>query len=277
MYGVFDAGQGPILDYGLQLLKRSTAVPDDPDHPARRWFRRWSLWPPVLELPPWIRWVQASPAYPDHPIAGALIAAAAPLKPWIDLTPSFPKHVIYGVHLVPIGPEGQSALDRDPDDQQRRRFGTRSYGNLTDAVVAIGKLVHAGGVVVCEGLASGLALACRRSEPVVVTFGSAGWSSEATAFALGRFASIKLARSGSLTGRETASVLGRRVQAYGGNRRVPHVRGAGDVAVIAGPLPLADPGRLKAEAEIYENLALPRWEAHRLAYTTVARQPRERL
>ena len=49
------------------------------------------------------------------------------------------------------------------------------------------------------------------------------------------------------------------------------------MAVIAGPLPLADPGRLKAEVEIYKNLALPRWEAHRLAYTTVARQARERL
>ena len=81
-YDVFDAGQGPILDYGLQLLQRSTAVPDDPDHPARRWFRRWSLWPPVLELPPWIRWVQASPAHTDRRVAGALIAAA-PLKPWI--------------------------------------------------------------------------------------------------------------------------------------------------------------------------------------------------
>ena len=179
----------------MQLLKRSTAVPDAPDHPARRWFRRWSLWPPVLELPPWIRWVQASPAYPNHPIAGALIAAAAPLKPWIDLTPSFPKHVIAGAHLVPIGPEGQSALDSDPDDRQRRRFGARSYGDLSDAVVVIGNLVRAGGVVVCEGLADGLALACRRREPVVVTFGSAGWSSEATAFALGRFASVILAPS----------------------------------------------------------------------------------
>ena len=221
--------------------------------------------------------MRASPTHPNRRVAGALIAAAAPLEPWINLTPSFPTHVISGVHLVPIGPEGQSALDRDPDDPQRPRFGTRSYGDLSDAVVVIGKLATAGGVVVCEGLADGLALACRRSEPVVVTFGSAGWSSEATAFALGRFASVKLAPSGSRTGRETASVLGRRVQAYGGNRRVPHVRGASDVAVIAGPLPLADPGRLKAEAEIYENLALPRWEANRLAYTTVARQPRERL
>ena len=164
--------------------------------------------------------MQASPAYPDHPIAGALIAAAAPLEPWINVTPSFPKHVIAGAHLVPIGPKGQSALDSDPDDRQRRRFGARSYGDLSDAVVVIGNLVRAGGVVVCEGLA----LACRRSEPVVVTFGSAGWSSEATAFALGRFASVMLARSGSRTGRETAGALGRRVQAYGGNRRVPHVR-----------------------------------------------------
>ncbi len=94
--------------------------------------------------------MQASPAYPDHPIAGALIAAAAPLKPWIWLTPSFPTHVLAGVHFVPIGPEGQSALDGDPDDQQRRRFGTRSYGDLSDAVVVIGELATAGGVVVLD-------------------------------------------------------------------------------------------------------------------------------
>ena len=231
----------------------------------------------MLELPPWIRWVQASPAYPDHPIACALIAAAAPLEPWINVTPSFSKHVIAGAHLVPIGPKGQSALDSDPDDLQRRRFGARSYGDLSDAVVVIGKLATAGGVVVCEGLAYGLALACRRSEAVVVAFGSAGWSSEATAFAMRCLASVIPARSGSRSGREAASVLGRRVQAYGGNRRVPHVRGASDVAMVAGSLPLADPGRFKEMVQIYENLALPRWEAHRLGYTTVARQARERL
>ena len=214
--------------------------------------------------------MQASLAYPDHPIAGALIAAAAPLKPWIWLTPSFPKHVMAGVHLVPIGPEGQSALDRDPDDRQRRRFGARSYGDLSDAVVVIGKLATAGGVVVCEGLAYGLALACRRREPVVVTFGSAAWSSEATAFALGRFASVMLAPSGSRTGREAAGALGRRVHVYGGDRRVPHVRGASDVAMVAGSLTLADPGRFKEMTQIYANIGHPRWEATRRAYTEVA-------
>ena len=182
--------------------------------------------------------MQASPAYPDHPIAGALIAAAAPLEPWIDLTPSFPKHVISGVHLVPIGREGQSALDGDSDDPQRRRFGTRSYGDLSDAVVVTGELVRAGGVVVCEGLAYGLALACRR--------------------------------------REAAGALGRRVQAYGGDRRVPHVRGAGDVAMVAGPLPEADPRRFKEMSQIYANIGHPRWEATRRAYTEVTARPQRR-
>ena len=264
-----DAGRRPILDYGLQLLKRSTAVPGDPDHPARRW----SLWPPVLELPPWIRWVQASPARRNHGIAGALVTAVAPFEPWVYLSHTFPKRRIAGVHLIPIGPRGQSALDGGPHDPQRRCFGTRPYGDLADAVVAIGKLERAGAVVVCEGLAYGLALACRHREPVVVTFGSAGWSSQATAFALGRFASVMLAPAGSRTGREAASILGRRVQAYGGNRRVPHVRGASDVAVIAGPLPLADHRRFKEMTRIYENIRLPRWEAARIAYTEVTARP----
>ena len=217
--------------------------------------------------------MQASLAYPDHPIAGALIAAAAPLERWINITPSFPKRVIAGAHLIPIGPEGQSALDRDPDDRQRRRFGARSYGDLSDAVVVIGKLATAGGVVVCEGLAYGLALACRRSEPVVVTLGSAGWSSEATAFALGRFANVMLAPSPARTGREAAGALGRRVQVYGGDRRVPHVRRASDVAMVAGSLTLADPGRFKEMTQTYANIGLPRWEATRRAYTEVTARP----
>ena len=210
--------------------------------------------------------MQASPSYPDHPIAGALIAAAAPLEPWINPAPGFPKHVIAGVHLVSIGPEGQSALDSDPDDRQRRRFGARSYGDLSDAVVVIGNLVRAGGVVVCEGLA----LACRRSEPVVVTFGAAGWSSEATAFALGRFANVMLAPAASRSRREAAGALGRRVQAYGGSRRVPYVRAARDRTVTIGALPQADPGRFKEMTQRYENIGLPRWEATRRTYTEVA-------
>ena len=160
-----------------------------------------------------------------------------------------------------------------PDDPQCRRFGTRSYGNLSDAVVVIGVLVRAGGVVVCEGLADRLALACRRSEHVVVTFGSAGWSSEATAFALGRFANVMLAPSPARTGREAAGALGRRVQVYGGDRRVPHVRRASDVAMVAGSLTLADPGRFKEMTQIYANIGLPRWEATRRAYTEVTARP----
>ena len=221
--------------------------------------------------------MQASPAYPDHPIAGALIAAAAPLKPWIDLTPSFPKHVISGVHLVPIGREGQSALDRDPDDPQRRRFGTRSYGDLSDAVVSSASWCAPGASWSARGWLMGW-----RSPAAAAS----QWSSRSVRRAgrrrqrrspLGRFASVMLAPSGSRTGRETASVLNRRVQAYGGNRRVPHVRGAGDVAMVAGPLPQADRRRFKEMSQIYANIGHPRWEAHRLAYTTVARQLRERL
>ena len=225
----------------------------------------------MLELPPWIRWVQVSPAHTDQRVAGALIAAAAPLEPWIWLTPSFPKHSIAGVHLVPIGPDGQSVLDGDPDDPKRRPFGTRSYGNLADAVVAIGELVRAGGVVVCEGLAYGLALACRRSEPVVVTFGAAGWSSETTAFALGRFANVMLAPSVSRSQREVAGVLERRVRNYGGDMQVPRVSGPRDVAGIAGPLPQADHGRFKELAQIYEAMDIPRWDAARRADAKTAR------
>ncbi|MCY4107956.1 MAG: hypothetical protein OXG11_02890, partial [Chloroflexi bacterium] len=198
---------------------RSTTVPDDPDHPARRWFQRWSLWPPVLELPPWIRWVRASRARRNQGVIGALVTPAAPLEKWIRLAPDFPKRHIAGVHLIPIGPDGQSVLDRDPHDPLRKRFGTRAYGDLSDAVVVIGKLVRREDVVVCDGLAFGLALACRRSEPVIVTSGAAGWSSLATAVGLGHFAEVILAPGASPSGREAADSLDRRVLAYGGRKR----------------------------------------------------------
>ncbi len=252
---------------------RSTPVPYDQDHPARRWFHRWSLWPPVLDLPPWIRWVQASPARRDHGIAGALITATAPLERWIWCTPNFPKYAISGVYLVPIGLDGQSALDRNTHDPQHRLFGTGSYGDLSDAVVTIGQLVRAGSVVVCEGLSYGLALACRRSEPVVITFGSARWSSEATAFALGRFKSVMLAPSVSRSGREAAGALCRKVQAYGADRRAPHVRSANDETAIIGSLPSADPVRLNEITQSYVNTGHSRWEAARLAYVRVTARP----
>ena len=211
----------------------------------------------------------ASRARRDHGVAGALIAAAAPLEPWVWINPGFPKRRIAGVQLVPIGSDGQSVLDRDRHDPKHRLFRARSYGDLSDAVVVIGELVHGGDVVVCDGLAFGLTLACRRHEPVVVTFGSAGWSSEATAFALGRFKNLILVPSASRSGRDAASILGRRVQVYGGDRRVPHVRSRRDIAVAAGPLLLADPRRFKEMTRIYGALGIPRWEATRRAYTEV--------
>ena len=80
---------------------------------------------------------------------------------------------------------------------------------------------------------------------------------------------VMLAPSPARTGRETAGALGRRVQVYGGNRRLPHVRRASDVAMVAGPLPEADPRRFKEMTQIYANIGLPRWEATRRAYTEV--------
>ena len=71
--------------------------------------------------------------------------------------------------------------------------------------------------------------------------------------------------AGSAAGRS-----GRRVQAYGGNRRLPHVRGASDVAMVAGSLPEADPRRFKEMSQNHANIGHPRWEATRRAYTEVA-------
>ena len=83
-----------------------------------------------------------------------------------------------------------------------------------------------------------------------------------------------LAPSGSRTGRETAKgALGRRVQAYGGDRRVPHVRGHRDLAVVAGQLPIPDPGRFNEMTQFYGAMQTPHWEATKRAYVKVTARP----
>ena len=57
--------------------------------------------------------------------------------------------------------------------------------------------------------------------------------------------------------------------------QVPRVRGPCDVAMIAGPLALADHGRFKEMEWIYEEMQIPRWDATRLAYEELALSPRE--
>ena len=160
-------------------------------------------------------------------------------------------------------------LDGDPDDPQRRRFGTRSYGDLTDAVVAIGKLVRARGRrgLRGSGLWTGAGLPPQRASGRHVRCG--GLVLRDGGVRPGAFRQRDARPSPARTGREAASILGRRVQAYGGDRRVPHVRCASDVAIVAGSLTVADPGRFKEMTQIYAHIGLPRWEATRRAYTGV--------
>ncbi len=47
------------------------------------------------------------------------------------------------------------------------------------------------------------------------------------------------------------------------------MRGASDVAMVAGPLPEADPRRFKEMSQNHANIGHPRWEATRRGYVKV--------
>ena len=52
------------------------SIPTDPEHPARRWLAARHLWRPDLQLPPSVRWLEASVG----PSVGGLLAAFCPAR-----------------------------------------------------------------------------------------------------------------------------------------------------------------------------------------------------
>ena len=91
-------GAADRIDLARKKWASAAPIPTDPEHPARRWLAARHLWRPDLQLPPSVRWLEAS----GGPSGGGLLAAFAP-----------PGHgQPSGVQLVSVDGDGRPAPDR---------------------------------------------------------------------------------------------------------------------------------------------------------------------
>ena len=197
------------------------------------WLGARSLWRGDIPLPDPLRWL------PGPGGGGTLLALAAPCGEWRERWPLLPG--CRSLQRIPVGGDGAGA-------------GTKkSLGRMYGAVMVLGDPGGgAGGALVCEGVADGLALAARYRETVVVVFGTAAMEGAAgngiAAFLAGFEGGVTVwadadQPSGGVDGRPRRGPAGSRA-AYGllravvdagGQCRVCQPAGAAkDVAELAG-------------------------------------------
>ena len=161
--------------YAVRVWESATWIPKSPSHPARRWL--WNRqgadkpgpslwWESLIPLPPVVHFLEALPAdgwpFGGNPWPGpALVVLLAPPSAWVSAWPRIPQP--HAVQLVFVDSEGRP---RDP--------GKRTIGDSAGCCAIIGNpapMPNLDGLIVCEGLADGLALASRTWEAVLVTAG----------------------------------------------------------------------------------------------------------
>ena len=128
------------------------------------------------------------------------------------------------------------------------------------------------GVIVVDGVADGLSLACRRTDTVVILFGTSTFRSTVVAGYLARFRRMRVYAAADGAGRESAHILVNAVRRRSSSQLNAYVPAQGkDPAEVAESEPPLAPGRPK-ERELAVDLmgeGLPMWEACRLAWTTL--------
>ena len=169
------ADQQRKLDYVAACWAASTAIPRDPQHPARRWL--WhrkggegpALWQPDIPVPSPVRYLEALPVkgfpygYGQAPPGPVIMVALATAGSWISAWPATPPPQALAVHFI------------DHDGRGVRRFGGKNkvaWGSKTGAFGLIGNPTPDTGdtLNVCEGLADGLGIASRQMGSVLITF-----------------------------------------------------------------------------------------------------------
>ena len=246
-------------------------IPSDPEHPSRRWLKRFNVWlPSPAILPSGVRWLDEQLSSR----AGSLIGGAAPPEAWIKAWPDMPTPT--GVQKVRVGYEGEPVEDSGG-------LNKRSQGNLSNACLMLGdpRPKHSCGIVVVEGLKDGLAVASRRPETVLVLFGTAGWRSEAIAEYAMSFSRIVMAYDRDVPGRDAARKLWSNMElrsAMNGERLLMYkleMPDGLDPADVAGRQPVLTSGTDVEREMAYElhQRGLPVWEACRQAWTSLRDLP----
>ena len=260
--------------YAVRVWQDSKAAAEDfplaaSSKPARLWLRARNLWWESLGPPPMVRWCARLPAegWPyggPPPTSGALVALLAPPAAWVSAWPDLPAPS--AVQCVFVGPDGAPISP-----------GKRTFGVSAGAVGLIGPPAPSiDGLIVCEGLADGLALAARRWETVAVTCTTPPTSGPVFEYAA-QWPAVTIHSDRDGTGLESALTLEEGL-------RAAHVKAAAivqpcgfkDAAAYTevGNEPLADLAAARADvldlAAEHEAEGLPRWEALRRAALTIA-------
>ena len=246
------------LEKARRTWRRGVLRPGDPQHPARLWLADRHLWPSWVMLPPILRWLPYGGT--DRTRAGDVVAAVG--------IPGAGK--LSGVHMVHVDDAGRKVFDSGGRDKVDR-------GLHTGAVCIIGMWppgASSMAVHVAEGLADCLAIASRRSEPVVCMNGTSNYRRADLAEWLARFDAVTVwpDSEGKDDGRGlgTARDLGRRIangQVAAGRAssvQLAHVD-AEDPGAAGAPFPVVDLARWRSMAAAIKAGGLPRWDAERRA------------
>ena len=257
----------PRNDYPISVWGTTTAIPANPEHPARRWLADRHLWRPEVAAPAPLRWLPASLTRPGpHTGAGSLAALLAPPQVWANAWPHLPTP--QAVELIAVGQEGRPALDRP---ESENGLSKRTLGAKVGAVLILGnpRLADADAPMrVAEGVADALALAARFPGPVVSTMGDAGMTAGGFPQWLATAAAgVVIHADNDAAGQAAASRLCGAVRIHGGTARAVLPPEGKDAGVVAGANPFAPltqrwPGYADTLAEMND---WPRWEAQRQA------------
>ena len=241
-------------DLARKLWRMSETIPQDPEHPARRWLAHRHLWRPGLDLPPSVRWLLGTLYHrPGDTMAGSIVAAFKVLG----------RAALGSVELVHVDANGEKALDATGKDepQAKRSFGPRVAEGRRAASV-IGVLKGATTVHVVEGLADALAVAARTPEPVVAVGGTGGY--EKLAPDLAEFREVVIWPDRGDAGERAARLLAGLLAGRGVQVELRRTS-AEDPGAAGVPFAPVDADDLAAYITDLERDGLPRWEAGRLA------------
>ena len=257
----------PRNDYPVRIWAETQAIPDDAEHPARRWLANRNLWRPEVEAPDPLRWLTASRTRPGpHTGAGSLVALLAKPAAWAEAWPKLPNS--QAVEIIAVNGDGQPALDRPASEDG---LGKRTLGAKMGAVLVLGNPQVAdveAPVRVAEGVADALALAARFTGPVIASMGDAGMTAEDFPQWLAQAgASVVIHADNDEAGQAAAGRLLGAVRIHGGTARAVLPPQGKDAGVAAADNPFASltehwPGYADTLAEAN---GWPRWEAQRQA------------
>ena len=169
------APESDRISYARSCWQSAVPIPDNPQHPARQWL--WhrtasapgpSLWWPTVAPPSAVRFLARFPldGWPyggPPPRCAAVLLALAPPSSWGESYPAPPVPSAVAANFV----DGFGRPFKPPP------WGKRFTLGVAKECAAIIGPPHPGpdGLILCEGLADGLAVAARRWDTVMVTSG----------------------------------------------------------------------------------------------------------